>query len=96
MVLSASQGASVDRYVHAIRGIHAQKDASGNWEWLAQDGLGSVREVVDHSGSLLWMTHYADFGSGFGSVGAAQTVYGFTGEMLDGGGLLDLRARSRD
>ena len=23
--------------------IHAQKDASGNWEWMLQDGLGSVR-----------------------------------------------------
>ncbi|MBL8153362.1 MAG: hypothetical protein JNM70_04190 [Anaerolineae bacterium] len=66
----------------------------GNVYIQMRDGLGSVRAVVDHSGSLLWMSHYTDFGSGFGSVGAAQTIYRFTGEMLDGGGLLDLRGVS--
>lgn len=51
VVLSETTGANTTRYVHSPRGIHAQQDAGGNWEWRAQDGLGSARAVVDASGS---------------------------------------------
>ena len=37
---------NITRNVHTPPGIHAHKDASGAWEWMVQDGLGSVREVV--------------------------------------------------
>jgi RHS repeat-associated protein len=92
VVLSATQGANVNRYVHGPRGIHAQKDASGAWEWMQQDGLGSVRNIVDNGSNLLWSTNYDPFGNGIGAIGTPQTNYGFTGELVDGGGLLDLRA----
>ncbi|MDX2161394.1 MAG: hypothetical protein SF162_08735 [bacterium] len=31
VTLSQTSGANTDRYLHAPRGIHAQKDAAGNW-----------------------------------------------------------------
>ncbi|MEP7292497.1 MAG: hypothetical protein ABI835_11975 [Chloroflexota bacterium] len=52
-VLQATQGSDTTRYLHAARGIHAQQDASDNWTWMLQDGLGSVRSVVDSSLSVL-------------------------------------------
>ncbi|MEZ4671889.1 MAG: RHS repeat-associated core domain-containing protein [Anaerolineae bacterium] len=93
VVLSETQGANVTRHVHSLRGIHAHKDATNNWEWPLQDGLGSVRGVVDNSLAVLESRNYDPFGSGFGNTGTSQTNYGFTGELVDGGGLLDLRAR---
>ena len=92
-VLQATQGANTTRYVHALRGIHAQKDASGNWEWMLQDGLGSVRSVVDSSLNPLESRLYDPYGVPFGTSGTSQTSYGFTGEMTDANNLLYLRAR---
>lgn len=80
-------------HVHSLRGIHAHKDDSNNWEWPLPDGLGSVREVVDNNLNVLENRNYDSYGTGFGNTGTSQTNYGFTGELLDGGGLLDLRAR---
>ncbi|MEZ4672131.1 MAG: DUF1308 domain-containing protein [Anaerolineae bacterium] len=93
VVLSETQGANVTRHIHGLRGIHAHKDAANNWEHPLQDGLGSVREVVDNSVAVLESRNYDPFGTGFGNTGTSQTNYGFTGELVDGGGLLDLRAR---
>ena len=31
VTLSQTSGANTDRYLHAPRGIHAQKDAAGKW-----------------------------------------------------------------
>lgn len=93
LVLTETQGASVTRYVHAPRGIHAQKDAGGVWEWMMQDGLGSVREVLDNNVAVLWSNSFDPYGTGFGSVGTSQTGYGFTGEPTDGMDLVHLRAR---
>ncbi|MEO8391666.1 MAG: RHS repeat-associated core domain-containing protein, partial [Chloroflexota bacterium] len=92
-VLQATQGANTTRYVHAPRGIHAQRDASGNWEWMLQDGLGSVRGVVDNSVNPLESRLYEPYGVPFGTSGTSQTNYGFTGEMTDANNLLYLRAR---
>ncbi|MEZ4668381.1 MAG: RHS repeat-associated core domain-containing protein [Anaerolineae bacterium] len=93
VVLSETQGAAVTRHVHSLRGIHAHKDASNNWEWPLQDGLGSVREVVDNSVGVLESRNYDPFGTGFGNTGTSQTGYGFTGEQTDGTGFLYLRNR---
>lgn len=92
-VLQATQGSDVTRYLHAPRGIHAQKDAAGDWTWMLQDGLGSVRSVVDSSLSVLESRLYEPYGTPFGSSGSNQTSYGFTGEMTDANDLLYLRAR---
>ena len=92
-VLQATQGANITSYVHAPRGIHAQKDASGNWEWMLQDGLGSVRSVVDSNLNPLESRLYEPYGVPFGTSGTSQTSYGFTGEQTDGSGQVYLRAR---
>ncbi len=92
-MLAETQGANVTLYVHAPRGIHAQKDVSGNWEWMVNDGLSSVREVVDNNLNVLWSNSFDPYGTGFGAVGTSQTGYGFTGEPTDGIGLIHLRPR---
>ncbi|MBN8595223.1 MAG: RHS repeat-associated core domain-containing protein [Anaerolineae bacterium] len=61
---------------------------------MAQDGLGSVRNVVYVSANLLWLTSYDPFGTGFGVLGTAQSPHAFTGEPTLPGGLLHLRARN--
>lgn len=92
-VLTATTGAAVDRYVHGPTGIHAQKDSSNNWEWMLQDGLGSVRSVLDNSLGVLHMQHYAPYGASWGTQGITQTPFGFTAEPTDQNDLVYLRAR---
>jgi RHS repeat-associated protein len=94
VVLSETTGTNTTRYVHGLRGIHAQKDSGGTWDYMLQDGLGSVRSVVDNAATILDSRNYDPYGNPFSVVGTTQTGYGFTGELLDGGGLLDLRARN--
>jgi hypothetical protein len=86
VVLSATTGASTERYVHGGRGIHAQRDTANNWEWLLQDGLGSVRGVADNAVAMLWAGGYEPFGVALGGVGAAQTVYGVLSTWCLGAG----------
>jgi RHS repeat-associated protein len=94
VMLADTTGASVNRYVHGPMGIHAQKDTSGNWEWMAQDGLGSVRGVLDNAVGVLWTGSPAPYGVYFGEVGTRQSPYLFTGEYTDPtAGLVHLRAR---
>ncbi|MCC6615500.1 MAG: hypothetical protein IT320_18650 [Anaerolineae bacterium] len=93
VVLTATTGANTDRYVHGPRGIHAQRDTADNWEWMVQDGLGSVRGVADNTGAVQWSGSYADYGTPYDEVGTPQTMYGFTGEPTNETGLVHLRAR---
>jgi RHS repeat-associated protein len=93
VVLSETTGANVTRYVHGPRGIHGVKDSSNAWHWPVQDGLGSVRGVVDNSVGVQESRLYGPYGEPFGSSGTSQTSYGFTGEPTDANGLLYLRAR---
>jgi RHS repeat-associated protein len=94
VTLSEATGAAVTRYVHAPRGIHAQKDSSGNWDWMMQDGLGSVRAVADNDAGVLWNGSTAPYGDYFSEVGTRQSNYGFTGEYTDPiTGQVHLRAR---
>ncbi len=93
VVLTESQGANVTRYVHVPRGIHAQKDSAGNWEWMVNDGLGSVREVVDNNLNVEWTGSPDPYGVYFNEVGTRQSIFMFTGEMLDDIGLQYHRKR---
>ena len=94
VVLSQDVGGSVSRFVHAPRGIHARKDASSAWHWTVQDGLSTVRMETDNSVGVEGSQNLDPFGNLIGSVnGTIGTPFGFTGELVDGSGLLDLRAR---
>jgi RHS repeat-associated protein len=93
VVLAETQGANTTRYIHGPTGIHAHKDSANNWEWMIQDGLGTVRGVVDNNAAVLESRLYEPYGVPFGATGTSQTMYGFTGEPSDGNSLLHLRAR---
>jgi RHS repeat-associated protein len=91
VVLGDSDG---NRYVHAPHGIHSQQDSMGNWQWMTQDGLGSVRSVADNNLNVLWTGNPEPFGIYFGESGARQSPYLFTGEYTDPiTQLVHLRAR---
>gem|GEM_PF-3901722 len=92
VVLSETTGSDVVRNVHAPKGIHARKDASSNWHWLMQDGLGSVRAEVSNSITLEGSQNFAPYGSSVDALGDFGT-YGFTGEPTDANGLVYDRAR---
>ncbi|MDX2138738.1 MAG: hypothetical protein SF123_11645 [Chloroflexota bacterium] len=61
VVLAAATGASTDRYLHAARGIHAQHLHGGAWQHPLQDGLGSVRSVVDSNVATLNQVNYSTY-----------------------------------
>jgi RHS repeat-associated protein len=77
--------------VHSPRGIHAQQSPAGAWTHPLQDGLGSVRGVVEASGALVEVVTYAPFGEP--DTALTATPFAFTGEMRDGSGLQYHRAR---
>jgi len=92
-VLAKTTSGNTDRFVHGPTGIHAQKDTAGSWEWMIQDGLGSVRGVASNPLAMLESRQYSPYGMPFGMTGANQTPFGFTGEPTDANTLLYLRAR---
>jgi len=98
VVLSETEGSNVIRNVFSPRGIHAQQASFNNWQWIAQDGLGNVRGVIDNSIGVLESRNYGPYGDTFDGTMTDDLDYeapnfGFTGELVDGSGLLDLRAR---
>lgn len=94
VVLSQTEGSDVTRFVHAPRGIHARQDNDNLWHWTVQDGLGTVRMETDNSVVMEGSQNLDPYGNLIDLVnGEVGTPYGFTGELVDGSGLLDLRAR---
>ncbi|WP_109474665.1 PKD domain-containing protein [Ornithinimicrobium cavernae] len=79
-------------YVHAAGGpLAAVGDTSS---YLLGDGLGSVRATTDAAGAVTSTMTYDPFGER--TVSGAGSVFGFTGQMQDGTGLVHLRARDLD
>jgi RHS repeat-associated protein len=69
----------------------AQHD-SGTWAYHVNDGLGSVRHLVDSTGQVVGSYSFSPFGVPLGESGGEP--YGFTGERWDvDAALLYLRAR---
>jgi RHS repeat-associated protein len=79
-------------YVHGPRGIHSQQK-NGEWKWMAEDGLGSVRSVVDDTAAVHQSIVYDPFGNPIDVAGPEQTMFGYTGEPTDLNGLVYLRNR---
>ena len=79
-------------YVHGPRGIHSQQK-NGEWKWMAEDGLGSVRGVVDGDAAVHQSIVYDPFGNPIDVLGPEQTMFGYTGEPTDPNGLVYLRNR---
>jgi len=92
-VLAADDGSNTDRYLHAPTGLHAHEDNAGNWQWMVQDALGSVRVEVDDVNAPQAMQNYTPYGVAFGAQGSFDTPYQYNGEQIDQNGLTYLRAR---
>jgi hypothetical protein len=80
VVLAATTGATTDRYLHGQRGIHAQQLNGGAWQHPLQDGLGSVRSVVDSNVATLTHVSYSAYGTPDAAVGSP---FALTGEQRD-------------
>ncbi len=92
-VLAATTGTNTERYIHAIRGLHATEDSNGNWTYALEDALGSVRGTIG-SGRQFQSTHnYDPYGHPAGNYGAG---FGYAGEQIDSNGLSYNRARYYD
>ena len=61
--------------------------------YLYGDHLGSTSLVTDATGTTLTETRYEPYGQPYWQWGATRTDFGFTGQRLDGFGLMDYNAR---
>jgi RHS repeat-associated protein len=61
--------------------------------YFGYDGLGSVRQMLDGSGGVLFAQVFDPYGNLYGSLGTEITSWGFTGEQTDADGLIFLRSR---
>jgi RHS repeat-associated protein len=82
---------NTERFVHGIRGIHAVDDGT-DWSFYAQDGLGSVRGLVDDAAVVQSSMSYDPYGVPDTSING----FAYTGEMRDSNGLQYHRARYYD
>lgn len=83
---SSGEAASAEApiwYLHGL-GLLAQSDGT-NTEYLMTDGLGSVRQMVGASGSVLLAQTFDPYGTLYGLPAVAQsfggTSYGYTEEQ---------------
>ena len=74
------------RYLHgpAVDQVLAQEDASGNVQWHLADHLGTIRDLVDNSGTVVNHLTYDSFGNVVAETNPAiNTRYMFTGREFD-------------
>ena len=67
--------------------------ASTQTAYFLPDALGSVRQMADNSGRLLFARDFSPYGRPNAGGSQGLTTYGFTGEQTDPSGLIYLRAR---
>ncbi|MEJ2305818.1 MAG: RHS repeat-associated core domain-containing protein [Anaerolineales bacterium] len=70
----------------------AQNDGTTT-EYFGYDGLGSVRQMLDAAGGVLFAQVFDPYGNSYTSAGTDNTRWGFTGEQTGVNGLIFLRAR---
>jgi len=95
-VLAADDGTNTNRYLHGPTGIHAHENNVGDWQWMVQDALGSVRAEVDDVNAAQAMQNYTPYGVPFGAQGSFDAPFQFAGEPIDQNDLVQLRARYYD
>ncbi len=81
---------------HGPMGVQHKMDTGFTHNWMIQDGLGSVRGLIQNDLQVAQWTHFDPYGEVWdegGPVDGDRTAFGFTGEMTDGNGLVFLRAR---
>ncbi len=88
-VLRQSDGTNTNHFIHAVRGIHAQSDGT-HWQYITQDGLGSVRSLINTTLGVDAVQSYSPYGVPDGNYAPG---FGFTSEQTDANNLLFLRSR---
>lgn len=92
-------GKLVRRYTYGLDLLSQTTPTKGPY-WYHHDGLGSVSDVTNSSGTSLIWTEYTPFGAPRASASTSQApanLFRFTGEYLDTPtGLYHLRARQYD
>lgn len=81
---------------HGPMGVQHKMDTGFTYNWMIQDGLGSVRGLIQNDLQIAQWTHFDPYGEVWdegGPVDGDRTAFGFTGEMTDDNGLVFLRAR---
>jgi RHS repeat-associated protein len=94
LVLTETTGTETIYYLHGLD-LVAQNDGAAT-EYFAYDGLGSVRQMLDSGGGVLYAQVFDPYGNPYASAGTGGTSFGFTGEQTDENGLIFLRARYYD
>jgi len=92
-VLAETTGGQTTTYLYAL-GLVGQKRGTNNPEYFAYDGLGSVRQVLSNTGTVLEAQTYDPYGNELAYSGPSPSVtgYGYSGEQHDQDGLTYLRA----
>jgi RHS repeat-associated protein len=78
-------------YYYGLGRISQQKN--GVSDYFLTDGLGSVRQLANQSGSVSFGQAFDPFGNSIGRSGQGGSSYGYAGEWTDNSGLQNLRAR---
>jgi RHS repeat-associated protein len=87
-ILQTVQGGTTTDHLYGLERLASE--SGGTRTWYGADGLGSVRQTLDDSGSVLSSLNY----NPWGTVESGTTPgFGFTGEMQDSEGMVYLRAR---
>jgi len=87
-VIQTSDGES---YLH-LPGVIMTESSTGDVRYLLSDGLGSVRQAVDESTTVVASYEFDPYGNPADNIG--DEPYGYTGEWYEGYmQLLHLRAR---
>jgi RHS repeat-associated protein len=86
-------GANVTRYVYDMSEVVSQQRPDGSWNGFLDDGLGSIRGIVNASASPLESRLYAPYGDPIQLRGSSQSNLGYTGQPTDVTGMVYLRAR---
>src|SRR6185437_16799532 len=70
--------------------------SSGNVQVFHTDGLGSVRAITNGSGTLIQTYRTDEFGIPTQTNGTSTQPFQYTGQQVDGNGLIYLHARYYD
>jgi len=90
-VLAEITGTQTTAHLYGLTRL-SQQTLTGT-QYFLDDGLGSVRELVDASGNLTLVKRYDPYGQTIASVGSGGSNYGFAAEYEDSTQLYYLRAR---
>jgi hypothetical protein len=88
MVIAETTGSNSIYYLHGL-GLVAQADGT-NVEYLAKDGLGSVRQVLNYSGGVIMSQTFDSYGNLYNRSGTNESGLGWGGEQADSNGLVCL------